>query len=202
MVAIFTGTGTGLARGSASVLGSAGQIGQAQTGRAGAAVSVNAATGGLVIAGADEMLIGRGPDQVIGMNYDSSSFVPWLQTWSRAVYDLNGTVNTAGSTVRLWREFFDTPVLNYDASRGAYVSKTGGGAYDELKFANGVWSLTDGDSRTTEYYEYQWAAGYFAVTRVVDADGNTQTYTYTAGGMTKITNANGDYTEIAYTNGT
>jgi hypothetical protein len=85
--------------------------------------------------------------------------------------------------VTVAREYGDTFVLTYDVSRGAYVSKGGGGAYDELKFAGGVWSLKDGNSQATEYFEYQYMAGAFAITRVVDADGNTQTYTATAGGL-------------------
>jgi hypothetical protein len=58
MVAIFTGAGAGYGRGSGSVLGSAGLLGQGSTGRSGTQVSVNAATGGLVVGGADEMSTG------------------------------------------------------------------------------------------------------------------------------------------------
>ncbi len=202
MVSIFTGAGFGLARGSAAVLGSAGQLGQASTGRAGTPVSVNAASGALNIAGADEMLIGRGPDQVIGMSYSSTSGFGWLQNWGRSAYGLTGTVNTAGSTVKMSGEYYDSPVFTYDSARGAYVSKEGAGAYDELKFANGVWAFTDGNTQTTDYYEFQYAAGYFAITRRVDSDGNTQTYTYNGNQLSRITNANGDYTEMSYVSGT
>lgn len=60
MVAIMTGTGLGLERVSGMVLGSRGQLGAASFGRYGENVTVNAATGNLVISRTDEILIGLG----------------------------------------------------------------------------------------------------------------------------------------------
>ena len=49
MVSIFTGVGAGFTRGSGNLLGGAGQLGGSLLGRGGEGVSVNAATGNLLI---------------------------------------------------------------------------------------------------------------------------------------------------------
>ena len=200
MVAIITGNGFGLERSSLSVLGAGGKIGSAQFGRGGQNVFVNAATGTLNIQRQDEFLVGRGPDADLASEFSTGSTYWHTPNW-RAVYGLTGTVNTAGSTVYRWAGFMDQAVYTYDAARGAYVNKEGGGAHDELRFTNGVWSFTDGNSRTVEYYEQPWGGGSL-VSRVVDADGNTQSYTYDASGVciARITNADGSFIEMTHTN--
>src|SRR5215469_2714208 len=108
MVAIVTGNGLGLERSSGLVLGSNGQLGSAAFGRYGEDVTVNAATGNLVIGRTDEILIGQGPDSVISRSYNSlgsSSGLGTNDNWQlndeRHVTGLTGTVNTAGSTITL-----------------------------------------------------------------------------------------------------
>ncbi len=77
MVAIVTGAGLGLDRSSAKVFDAVGQdggeLGDATFGRYGENVYVNAATGNLMIDRTDEVLIGLGPDDVIGRSYNSLS---------------------------------------------------------------------------------------------------------------------------------
>ena len=60
MVSVVTGSGAGLV-GSKDVLGSAGELGNAGTGRAGERLTVNAANGNLVVQDRDEYLVGVVP---------------------------------------------------------------------------------------------------------------------------------------------
>ncbi len=200
MVAIFTSAGAGVDRGSAAILGGAGQVGKGQLGTAGGSVSVNAATGMLIYSRQDEMLIGRGPDAAVGLAYSTAGDGVWSPDYFRAVRHLTGTVNTAGSTISLLREYYqDNAVFTYDSARGAYVRKDGAGAHDELRFSGGVWAFVDGDTQTTEYFEY-YTSDMYLRRRQVDRDGNTQTFDYIAGTsrVSRITNADGGYVEMSY----
>ena len=98
MVGIFTGSGVGIDRGSASVLGRMGLLGEASLGRGGDKVYVNGSTGNLVIDRQDEVLIGRGPDQVYSLTYNSRAdpSFPWQMGTQRLLHSLRGSVNSAG----------------------------------------------------------------------------------------------------------
>ncbi len=100
MVAIFTGLGAGFERGSANILGGAGQVGSSLLGRGGESVSVNAATGNLLINHQDEFLIGRGPDVGISRTYNSledttdrDNLDHWQQSTTRRVLGYNAGVS-------------------------------------------------------------------------------------------------------------
>ncbi|HYD36729.1 MAG TPA: hypothetical protein VEA60_03895, partial [Allosphingosinicella sp.] len=205
MVGIVTGQGVGLERSSASVLGERGQVGSATMGRGNDQVYVNAATGSLIINRRDEFLVGRGPDLAYTQTYDSSG--PPQYTWLQGVYHVlgavTGTVNTAGSTIMRGDGDGHNSLFSYDTARGAYVCTEGGGAYDELRYANGAWTWTDGDSRKTETYTtVSGVPGFHFVASLSDADGNVQTYSwYSNGTIQRITNANGEYADFTQTNG-
>src|SRR5678815_891335 len=162
MVAIVTGSGLGLERSSGFVLGSNGQLGSASFGRYGENVTVNAATGNLMIGRTDEILIGQGPDAAVTRAYNSldtaSGFGTsdsWRLNAQRYVKlsSLTGTVNTSGSTITLIDWDGSDVVYTYDTTSSKYLSKEGAGAYDTLSFASNVWTWTDGDSRVVETFD-------------------------------------------------
>lgn len=105
MVAIVTGNGVGLQRSSGFVLGSNGTLGDSSTGRLGSNVTVNAATGNLIVQNQDELLVGRGPDSVFMRSYNSLGLLNdengdnGRESSQRTVALTSGTVNTSGSTV-------------------------------------------------------------------------------------------------------
>ncbi|HEX8262702.1 MAG TPA: hypothetical protein VF547_07500, partial [Allosphingosinicella sp.] len=200
MVAIFSGSGLGFQRSSASVVGTTGALGDAAFGRGGDNVMVNAATGNLIVSRKDEFLVGQGPDAAYAQTYNSHGdpAYAWSQSFYHVLTDIPATPNVAGSTIVRGDGDGRNTVYTYDSARGAYLNTEGGGAYDELRYANGAWTWTDGDSRTREtYVALSGVPGYQFLASVIDADGNTQSYSwYTNGTLQRITNANGDYVQF------
>ncbi|HEX8222539.1 MAG TPA: hypothetical protein VF605_01840, partial [Allosphingosinicella sp.] len=207
MVAIVAGNTFGIARSSGATLGASGQLGSAAMGRGNDRVYVNAATGNLVIDRTDEVLLGVGPDAAYSLTYNSqdpSTLAGTPLAWNLGTYHritgITGTVNTAGSTAKRVAADGSASLFTYDSAKGYYVSQDGPGGAAELRFAGGAWTWTAGVSRVTERYEN--VIGSYFLTSASDADGNSQTYTYNASGfMTRITEANGDYTAINWTGG-
>src|SRR5712691_5710460 len=204
MVAIVSGAGLGLSNGSLNVLGPQGALGQANQGRAGEGVYVNAATGNLVVQNRDEVVIGRGLDLSLVRTYNSQGFLNddngdnWRLGVYRKVYNLTGTVNTAGSTITRIAEDGSESIYTYNAALGKYTSSDGAGAYDALAFdgAAQTWTWTDGDTQVTERYD---AANGGRITQVLDPDGNGLTYTYNAAGLiTQVNDASGETTFLDY----
>ena len=146
MVGFVTGSGLGLERSSAFVLGSRGMSGSAATGRAAENLFVNAATGNLVIQNRDEFLIGLGLDATVSRTYNSLGTMTdengdnWRQSNHKNVSGLTGTLNTAGSTITRTDWDGSATVFTYDAARGAYVSKDGAGAYDTIVGTTATWT--------------------------------------------------------------
>ncbi|ARR56358.1 hypothetical protein HY78_24325 [Rhizorhabdus wittichii DC-6] len=195
MVAIFTGAGFGLGRGSGSVLGGVGLLGGASQGRSGDAISVNAATGNLLIQQQDEFLVGRGPDASVARTYNSLTSLAddnndkWRQSTDRRVYGLTGTLNTAGSTVKRVSGDGTEIVYTWDATRSAYVTKDGGGAYDTIVKSGTEWLWTDGDTRTVERYSDD-ATG--KIKSVADNVGTVMSFTYDGSGrLSQVTTNDG-----------
>ncbi len=202
MVAVFTGGGLGVANGSGYVLGSRGQLGQANLGRGGDHVYVNAATGNLIIQNRDELLIGRGPDSAISRTYNSQGTFTddngdnWRSNAAHKVAGLTGTVNTAGSTITRTDWDGSQTVYTYNATLTKYLSTASEGAYDTLSFAANVWTWTDGNSRVTESYD---SLNSGRITSRTDSDGNSLTFAYGAGGqVSQVTSANGEITYLDY----
>ena len=208
MVAIFTGEGAGLLRSSANILGGAGQLGGASLGRAGEGVSVNAATGGLVVTQQDEFLAGLGLDISVSRTYNSLG-----QTSDRD----NGDNWQLSSTRRIWQDSAsgdmmrlsgDGSVIAYaQGTRGgltAYWATDGSGTYDRIEQVGGVWTWTDGDSKVQEVYEQSDAdpAEYRLLERrgldhAGDPAHDTVSFTYHANSdrVDRVTTANGEWLE-------
>ena len=212
MVAIVTGTGLGLERGSGFVLGSGGRLGLSAFGTYGENVTVNAATGNLIINRTDEILIGQGPDSALGRSYNSLGAMNddngdnWRINAQRKVAGLTGTLNTVGSTITRTDWDGSDMVYTWDATLSAYISKEGAGAYDKLTYASGtgLWTWTDGDSQVRETYA-DGSGG--RITATLNTDGDNLAYSYYAGGnkLYRVTSTvSGEYTQFnwntTYTN--
>ena len=106
MVSVVAGSGAGLTNTSKEVIGTAGQWGQAEVGRAREFVGVNATSGNLVLQNRDEFLIGTGNDVDLLRTYnslgawDGDNADNWRIGYYRRVAGLVGVVNTAGSSIK------------------------------------------------------------------------------------------------------
>ncbi len=208
MVAIVTAGGLGLERSSGSLLGSYGYFGSAALGRAADSVTVNAATGNLIIQNTDEILIGRGPDVIINRTYNSRGTYAgdtdnWLHNGQRKVV-LGGTANSAGSTATLTDWDGSVVIFNFISTSVGYQATENPYRDDTLTIASNVFTWTEGKSRRVEKFDN---ANGGRITSAADADGNTITYDYTGSNLTKITTADNTsaapvkngFTTLAYT---
>jgi trimeric autotransporter adhesin len=201
MVAIFTGLGAGFVRGSANILGGAGQLGNSAQGRGGESVSVNAATGNLLVSQQDEFLIGRGLDIGVSRTYnslgdasDGDNGDQWQQSSYRRIF-----AYVAGSSVK--RQYADGSVITYawNAARNAFLTTDGDGAHDTLSYAGGVWTWVDGSSQVSETYA-AYGTDNWRITQAQDRANNATnlvTYSYIGDKLDKITSADGSW--IQYT---
>jgi YD repeat-containing protein len=214
MVSIFTGLGSGFERGSAAQLGSAGLLGSGTLGRSGEQLSVNAATGNLLINQRDEFLVGLGRDASVSRTYNSlgdpthdDNGDKWQQSTDRRVYGLTGTLNATGSTVKRLSGDGTEITYTWNSTASAYVATDGAGAYDKLvqsgSGSNTTWTWTDGDSQIVETYSaydpaHPSAPTNWRITSQADTSGNTLAFSYVTSSsrLDRITTQNGEY--IAY----
>ncbi|SEL71591.1 YD repeat-containing protein, partial [Roseateles sp. YR242] len=203
MVAIVSGNSLGLSLTSLANLGQQGAFGSAGSGSDGALVFVNAANGNLVLQSRDELLAGLGRDASSLRTYNSQGQFTDDNgdNWSNGIFlqqlKLNGTLNTAGSTlVRTDRDGAQA-VYTYDVDVGHYVTTAGAGAHDTIAYdgSNGQFAWTDGS--TGEIERYDAATG--RLISAVDTSGNTLTYGYDAQGrLSTMTTAGGETIHIDY----
>src|SRR5688572_16412434 len=106
MVSVVGGAGLGLSNTSRELAGAAAGLGEAALGRGPERVTLNAATGNLVVQSRDEFLAAAGSDIELLRTYnslggwDGDNGDGWRLGIYRRVSGLAGTLNAAGSTVR------------------------------------------------------------------------------------------------------
>jgi YD repeat-containing protein len=200
MVAVVSGNGIGLERSSLKVLGSVGQVGDAGFGRAGDSLYVNSYNGNVVLQRTDDVLIGRGLDDVIARTYNSRAELSvqggdgWQFSFARRLTAIN-----AGVSIRRIAADGSDVLFNWDSVSSSYISKEGGGAYDKITVvgsgSTATYTWTDGDTQVSDVYN-----GTGVLQSSKDLDGNVVTFTYNTF-STVITTANGDSTTVNYSAG-
>jgi YD repeat-containing protein len=190
MVSVVSGSGLGLANSASAGLGGAGSWAQAGQGRAGEQVSVNAATGNLVVQNRDEFLAGVGADIALLRTYnsrggwDGDNADGWRLGYYRRVGGLAGTLNAAGSSIR--RIEADGFEATYSWRDGRYVSTDGAGAHDSLSVdpASGTATWTDGDTGATETYQADpQSPGDYRLVALTDPEGHQVRIEHDAQGL-------------------
>ncbi|MES9948135.1 MAG: calcium-binding protein, partial [Candidatus Thiodiazotropha sp.] len=201
MVGIIGGENLGLYNGSHGRFGSIGN--DEWVGRNGQSdrIYVNTTTGNLVVQRRDEFLTSQGLDLGLLRTYnslgrfDDANGDNWRLNVYQRLYELTGTVNTAGSSIIKVYDDGAEITFTYDEAQGFYVSTAGEGAHDTLSYeiSTGIWRWTDGTPGVEERFNTN---GQLIEQR--DADGNLLTYTYTGNLITEITDASGQTTYFDY----
>jgi YD repeat-containing protein len=203
MVAIVSGSGLGLSTSSLSTLGQRGLIGTASQGNNGEQAFVNIATGNLVLQDRDDLLMARGTDVAALRTYNSQGLADDDNgdNWSNGFFTRNilftGTLNTAGSTVTRVDRDGARSVYAFDAATLTYTSTEGAGAYDVIRYdgTSGRLTWTDGNSGVIERY----TASDGRLIAMSDASGNTVSYEYANGLVSRVIGPAGDSMIHSYT---
>lgn len=205
MAAVITTDTLGINHSSLTQLGNNGPGGNAQLGRQGENVYVNAHKGNLLIQQHDDLLAATGLDLSLLRTYNSQGQFTDDNgdNWRLNVHQhiktgsLTGTVNTVGSTIVKVHADGGEHTYTYDASVGHYISTDGAGAHDTLSYDSGSdrWTWTDGTKAVTETYD--GTTGHL-ISRT-DNDGHLTSYTYTGSLLTSITDGSGQTTHFDYT---
>ncbi|GAA4035711.1 DNA/RNA non-specific endonuclease [Parerythrobacter jejuensis] len=207
MSAIFTGLGSGLVKSSATAVGTSGTLGNAATGRASESLSVNAATGNLVISRRDEFLVGRSLDVGISRTYNSLAEVhdrdnndKWQMSTARRVFSQSGALNAAGSTIKRVSGDGSVVTHRYETRGGvaSYWATDGSGAHDRLWQSGGDWYWQNGTSRITERYDADpYNSGEFRIIRQTDKDGQSLVFGWSGSKLSYVQTNNSEF--VRYT---
>ncbi len=218
MVAVVTGSGLGLGTSSLATLGAGGSLGNAGNGRGGDRLYVNSITGNLIVQRSDDFLLLPGASDFAFLStYNSQGLLAnsfdnqdtWQFSAHKRVYNLTGTVNTAGSTITRVDGDGAEVAYSYDAGRSRYIATAGAGAHDSLTYNSGNqrWTWASDSGEVTETYYALSGTGATPAGRIceqTDPNGQLLTYTYdTSGKLTTITNvASGESLALVYVSGT
>jgi YD repeat-containing protein len=209
MTAIISGNSLGLSLTSRASLGQQGLLGQPTVGRHGEEVSVNVATGNLVLQGRDEVLMSHGQDVVALRTYNSLGLLndDNGDNWSNGFYTqplklTGGAVNAAGSTlVRTDRDGAQASYTFTASPSPRYVNTDGAGAWDTITYDAGAgqYLWTDGQSGDTAVYRFSDGR----LLSTADAMGTLTSYTYDAasGRLASVQSASGEAVYYEYSAG-
>ena len=184
MTQIFTGEGLGL-QGSSLGLGAYGPKGVAALGQGGESVYVNAANGNLVLRQADGFLadIGFGLDLFQTYNSRGEGASSWCFNLQSRL-QVNGEINTAGSSVTRIAEDGHSSVFLYDVDKHTYIPQEWGTA--RLSFNQNEWVYQEGSEKTGYHYNQQ---GQLLAIR--DLDGHSISFNYQDNQLLSIVDSSG-----------
>jgi len=202
MVGFITGGLYGFGRSSASVLDYMGLLGSPSLGRGNEGVFVNASNGNLILQRQDEYVAARGHDLDVTRTYNSLSVLAddnndrWRQSTDRRITLIHGALNQVDSWIARIDGDGSRVKYKWDPVSSSYLSTDGGGAY-ATAVSGTEWVWESGDGQRIERYNND-ANGF--IKSVEDLNGSVQTFTYDSQGrLSRVTSANGDWTEYSYT---
>ncbi|MBI3229247.1 MAG: RHS repeat protein [Burkholderiales bacterium] len=207
MVAIVTGQGLGLSNSSASVLGQQGQFGAALLGKKNEAAYVNALNGNLILQDQDDFIAASGTNLALARTYNAlgqgndGNGTNWHLNSDRQILGLSGGLNQVGSSVSRIASDGSSTRFQYDATLQAYISQSGGGAYQSLTNEDGTWIWRADHHDKIGLFETYDSAGRLATVSRGDAQQNVQVllaYSYLNNRLDHITDASGDTTQFLY----
>lgn len=188
MTQIFTGTGLGLNGSSLGQLGNYGLGGAAALGQGKVSLSVNAATGNLVIGQQDGFLAGLGLGMDLSSTYNSRG--ERGGHWSSSIQtrlNVNGEPNQAGSSLVRIDEDGHRSTFHYDPAKGVYLPEDGGTA--SLSYENNAWHYRIGSSNKSFDYDEQGR-----LTTITDKDNHRLECHYQDGKLTEVIDSTGKQT--------
>ncbi|WP_137940501.1 DUF6531 domain-containing protein, partial [Chitinivorax sp. B] len=197
MVAITNGSQLGVLAGALEMSSGRVRFGQQQTG-----LSVNAATGNLVVQDRDDMLMGRGLGLGVLRTYNSQGRQDDdnHDNWRVGVYKQlraeSGVVGQVGSTLIRVREDGSEVRYRFDGANGGYRSDDEALEQGQIAVQGGEWVWTNHDGSVSERYDSLHQGRLLAIT---DRDGQSLRYHYADNGLLKrVELANGDTVHFDY----
>jgi len=203
MVAIVSGNSFGVSSSSAGVLGQPGLFGNAALGNGKGSAFVNISTGNLALQHQDDFLAARGIDVALTRTYNSLGQLgaSWRMGSLREVTLTAGALNAAGSKITRTGSDGARAEYIFDATRAAYVTTDGGGAYQTITYdsAKQQWTWRGERNDLKGEHEIYDAANGGRLVEVRDETGSRLSLTYDARGRLQgIANASGDTTTFDY----
>lgn len=197
MINVVSGSGLGLFD---SQLVSSGS----SAGQSGEQIAVNAATGNLILQAQDESLLGQNQSLPLLRTYNSQGQFDgdpkqrFRFSVNRQVLNLQGPINTDGSTIERLAEDGHLATFYWQADRGQYLSTDGDGAHDSLRFdsVNQTWTYIEGSTQTRDVY--QWDGTHGRLQRSENAQGQGIDYHYDGDKVVEMADDLGNAIQIIY----